>query len=109
AQGSATIQALGQPNAANAGPDLVGCYSGLPVQLSGTVTNATGGTWSGGAGTFTGSGLQQSYMPTANEVLANGVDLVLTTTGNSTCAAAQDTVHITFPTSFFGGGTGAVA
>lgn len=102
AQGSATIQALGQPNAANAGPDLVGCQAGLPVQLSGTVTNATGGTWSGGAGAFTGSGLQQSYMPTPAEVLANGVDLVLTTTGNSTCPAAQDTVHLIFPTSFFG-------
>jgi PKD repeat protein len=106
AQGSATIQALGQPNLANAGADLIGCYSSLPVQLSGSVTNATGGSWSGGNGTFSGTGLQQSYMPSSAEIMANGVDLVLTTTGNSTCPADQDTVHITLPTSFFGAATG---
>lgn len=106
AQGSATILALGQPNAAHAGSDLVACFTSLPVQLNGSVTNATGGTWSGGSGSFTGTGLQQSYMPSPAELLANGVDLLLTTTGNSTCDAAQDTVHVTFPTSFFGAAAG---
>ncbi|MBK9598066.1 MAG: gliding motility-associated C-terminal domain-containing protein [Flavobacteriales bacterium] len=102
AQSSATIQALGQPNLANAGADLIGCFSSLPVQINGAVTNATGGTWSGGNGTFSGAGLQQNYMPSPAEIMANGIDLVLTTTGNTTCPADQDTIHITLPTSFFG-------
>lgn len=109
AQGNATIQALGQPNVANAGADIVTCFGDLPIQLNGGVVNATGGNWSGGSGTFSGTGLQQSYMPTAAEILANGVDLILTTTGNTTCAADQDTVHITLPTSFFGSALGSTA
>src|SRR5690606_36320043 len=79
-----------------------GCFSSLPVQLSGIVTNATSGQWSGGNGQFTGTGLNVAYMPTAAEIMANGVNLVLTTTGNPTCPPASDTVHITLPTSFFG-------
>ncbi len=109
AQGNATIQALGQPNSANAGADIIGCYGDLPVQLTGSVINAIGGIWSGGNGTFTGSGLNRSYMPTASEILSNGVNLFLTTTGNNTCAADQDTVHITLPTSFFGSAVGSTA
>ncbi len=102
AQGTATITALGQPNAANAGADLIGCFSSLPVQLNGTVTNATSGQWGGGNGQFSGTGLNVTYMPTVAEIMANGVSLVLTTTGNPTCPPATDTVHITLPTSFFG-------
>lgn len=101
-QGTATIQALGQPNAANAGADLIACFGSWPIQLQGSVTNATDGLWSGGGGSFTGSGLQQSYTPTPDEVLANGVDLVLSTIGNTGCPPASDTVHITLPTGFFG-------
>lgn len=104
-QGTATITALGQPNMANAGADIINCFSSLPVQLNGSVTNATGGTWSGGTGSFSGSGLSVSYMPSAAEIMANGVDLVLTTTGNTSCPPAMDTVHITLPTSFFGATT----
>ena len=102
AQGSATIQAIGQPNVADAGADQVACYGTYPVALNGSVVNATGGAWSGGNGTFTGTGLQRGYTPTPAEILANGVDLVLTTVGNATCPPDADTVHITFPTSFFG-------
>lgn len=105
-QGTASIIASGQPNVADAGADLIGCFTSLPVQLNGSVTNATGGTWSGGAGTFSGSGLNVAYMPSAGEILANGIDLVLTTTGNTTCPPATDTVHITLPTSFFGSAAG---
>ncbi|MBS1582709.1 MAG: SprB repeat-containing protein, partial [Bacteroidetes bacterium] len=94
AQGSATINALGQPNQANAGADLIGCFGSLPVALSGAVTNATGGTWSGGTGSFTGAGLNVTYMPTMAEVNSGGVDLFLTTTGNTTCPADRDTVHV---------------
>ncbi|HRO39991.1 MAG TPA: PKD domain-containing protein [Flavobacteriales bacterium] len=101
-QGTATIDALGQPNAANAGVDLLACFSSLPVQLSGTVTNASGGTWSGGGGTFSNTGLQSTYMPTAAEISAQGLDLVLTTTGNTNCPPATDTVHLTLLNSFSG-------
>ncbi len=108
-QGSATIQALGQPNVAQAGADLIGCYGDLPIQLTGSVTNATGGTWSGGTGTFLSSGLMVQYQPSTAEILANGVDLVLTTSGNTNCASDQDMVHITLPTSFFGSALGSTA
>ncbi|HMN04636.1 MAG TPA: PKD domain-containing protein [Flavobacteriales bacterium] len=107
-QGTATITALGLPNAALAGSDIIACHGSLPVQLQGTVTNASGGTWGGGTGTFSGSGLNVSYMPSAADLIANGVNLVLTTTGNNTCPPATDTVHITLPTSFFGSVAGAV-
>jgi PKD repeat protein len=100
ATGTVTINALGIPNVANAGPDLIGCAGTFPVALNGTVTNATGGTWSGGAGTFTGSGLSPGYTPTAAELAAGSVVLTLTTTGNTTCPPAQDQVTITFPNSF---------
>lgn len=101
ATGSATVHAAAQPNIAHAGGDLIGCFSELPVQLNGSVTNATGGTWSGGNGSFSNAGLSPTYMPTTAEITANAVDLVLTTTGNNNCPAAADTVHITLPTGFF--------
>ncbi len=100
ATGTVTINALGIPNVADAGPDLIGCAGTFPVALNGAVTNATGGTWSGGVGTFTGSGLAPGYTPTAAELAAGSVVLTLTTTGNSTCPPAQDQVTITFPNSF---------
>jgi gliding motility-associated-like protein len=105
---SAMVISLGQPNGADAGADIIGCYSSLPVQLHGTVMNATGGAWSGGTGSFSGIGLDVSYLPSPAEIAANSVDLVLSTTGNITCASAQDSVHITLPTSFFGSSMGAM-
>ncbi|MBS1580942.1 MAG: SprB repeat-containing protein, partial [Bacteroidetes bacterium] len=98
---TATIGTQGLPNAAHAGADLIGCFGSLPVPLQGTVTNATGGLWSGGAGNFTGSGLNVTYMPTMAEVNSGGIDLYLTTTGNTSCPPARDTVHVTLPSSFF--------
>ncbi len=100
ANGQAIIAAQGQPNAANAGADLVGCQNSLPVVLNGSVTNATGGSWSGGSGTITGTGLAAQYTPSLAEVLAGGTSLVLSTTGNTTCATATDTVFITLSNSF---------
>lgn len=100
ASGQVTIGAQGQPNQANAGPDVIGCSNSLPVGLSGTVTNATGGTWSGGAGSFTGAGLDVLYMPTAEEIQAGGVELILTTTGNTVCASASDNVFVNLSNAF---------
>ncbi len=99
-EASATVIATGQPNIAQAGPDLVGCMNALPVQLNGNVVNATGGTWSGGSGVFLGTGLDPSYQPTVQEIIAGGVDLILTTTGNGSCPSGTDTVHIALSNAF---------
>jgi PKD repeat protein len=99
--GSATVMAGGQLNQAFAGADLLGCFNELPVELNGSVINATGGNWSGGSGTLSG-GMLGTYMPSSAELAAHGVDLVLTTSGNAACPPATDTLHITFPMSFLG-------
>lgn len=100
AVGSVTVEPDGLPNEADAGQDLVGCVNAFPVQLVGTVVNATGGIWSGGAGTFSGNGLTVGYTPTAEEVAQGGVTLTLTSTGNETCPPATDQVFIAIPNSF---------
>jgi hypothetical protein len=100
ATGSITINATGQPNAANAGPDLVGCLNSYPIAINGSIVNATGATWTGGQGAVVGSGAAIEYMPTTAEVLAGGVTLTLTTTGNSTCPPASDQVFVALSNSF---------
>lgn len=97
---SGTIAASGQPNIADAGPDLIGCMNAYPIAVQGAVTNASGGQWSGGSGSILGNGLNIQYMPTTAEVLAGGVDLTLTTTGNPTCPPVSDIVHIALSNSF---------
>lgn len=100
ATASATVNAAAQPNTANAGPDAIACADALPVAVAGSVVNATSGIWSGGNGSFTGSGLNVNYTPTAAEIANGGVDLTLTTTGNTNCPADADQVHITISNSF---------
>jgi len=100
AAGSATINAAAQPNQANAGPDLIGCVGSYPVALSGTVVNATGGSWSGGNGSFSGTWPNVSYNPSAADITSGTVTLTLTTTGNSNCPPASDQVVVALPNSF---------
>lgn len=100
ATSAGTIAATGQPNQANAGADLVACLNAYPIAVQGAVVNATGGQWSGGSGTILGSGLSIQYAPTPAEVIAGGVDLTLTTTGNPTCPPVSDMVHIALSNSF---------
>ncbi|HEY9005193.1 MAG TPA: gliding motility-associated C-terminal domain-containing protein, partial [Ohtaekwangia sp.] len=79
----------------NAGPDQTIC-AGNTVTLAGTVGgSATGGTWSGGTGTFAPNNttLNATYTPSAAEVTAGTVTLTLTTSGP--CAAVTDNVTIT--------------
>ncbi len=92
-----TVTAFSQPITANAGNDQLLCLDD-PVVLSGSITAATGGTWSGGNGTFAphNDSLNTTYLPTAQEIAGGGVTLFLTTTGNNGCPAAIDTVHIVF-------------
>lgn len=106
-QAQGTVVAAAQPNQANAGPDQVVCMNDLPVVLSGSVTNATGGSWSGGSGTIAGNGLNAQYSPTAAELATGQVTLVLTTTGNTGCPPDADTVLVTLGNSFLNAGIGA--
>jgi hypothetical protein len=83
----------------NAGTDKTVCadlVAGIP--LHGTVTTATGGSWtSPGGGIFNPSAnaLTASYQPTPAEKTAGTVTLTLTTTGNGTCNAYNDQIVIT--------------
>lgn len=82
---------------ANAGPDQTACASIGTILLNGTVTNATGGTWSTlGSGTFTPTitTLNATYKASPADTLAGTVKLVLTTTGNATCNAGTDTMVV---------------
>jgi gliding motility-associated-like protein len=81
----------------NAGPDAESCANNPKVTLAGTITVATGGTWSGGAGSFNPSAtsLNTVYTPTAAEITAGNVSLTLTSTGNGKCKAVSDPVKIT--------------
>jgi gliding motility-associated-like protein len=82
----------------NAGPNQSLCSNNPVIQLAGTVTNAGGGRWSGGAGTFfaNDSVLTATYTPTATEITNGFVILTLTSIRNGTCLAVQDTTRFSF-------------
>jgi len=82
----------------DAGLDTLLCVAAPSLTLNGLITNATGGIWSGGLGVFTISNTQlnATYNPTLAEVNAGQVELVLTSTGNGFCAAADDTITISY-------------
>jgi hypothetical protein len=81
----------------NAGIDQTVCASAPSVVLNGSVIVASGGTWSGGSGTFNpdNSTLNATYTPSASEISAGSATLILTTTGNGNCIAVTDTMKIT--------------
>ncbi|MDP3556442.1 MAG: PKD domain-containing protein [Bacteroidota bacterium] len=95
---TAVVNQYTLPITANAGPDFMICKGSPTVALSGTVTNATGGIWSGGTGTFSpvSNSVNTNYIPTAAELVNGSVQLYLTTTGNSGCPPKQDTVIVSF-------------
>lgn len=101
---TATVGSTAQPNSANAGPDQVVCMNDYPIAITGTVMNATGGTWSGGTGSIWGNGLSMLYTPSAAEIAAGSADITLTTTGNTGCPPATDNVHLTLSNSFLNAG-----
>ncbi|MBK8498964.1 MAG: IgGFc-binding protein, partial [Flavobacteriales bacterium] len=78
----------------NAGPNGTVCANNSVITLAGSVTGATGGTWSGGAGTYSPNNttLNATYTPTAAERAAGSVTLILTSTGNGTCNAVSSNV-----------------
>jgi gliding motility-associated-like protein len=74
------------------------CANNANAQLAGSVSGATGGTWSGGAGTYApaANSLGAVYTPTAAELNAGNIWLYLTSTGNGGCNAARDSVQLFF-------------
>jgi hypothetical protein len=66
--------------------------------LNGGFTVATGGVWSGGAGTFSPSNtnMNATYTPTAAEIANGNVTLTLTTTGNGLCNQVSDNITLNF-------------
>lgn len=81
---------------ANAGGDQVVCGNSATVNLSGTVTKANGGQWSGGEGYFTPNqfALNAQYVPSANELQNSPILLILSSRGNDTCGVASDSILI---------------
>jgi len=82
----------------DAGIDQTKCANNAVTTLAGTVGGATGGIWSGGAGTFTPNNttLNATYTPTPAEIALGTLTLTLTTTGNGLCSAEADQMIITF-------------
>ena len=89
---------FGPSPTADAGTDQRLCANNAEAELSGAVTIATGGTWSGGAGNFSPSAnsLNAFYTPTPTEIANGTVTLTLTTTGNGDCLPVTDNVTLTF-------------
>lgn len=88
------------PPTVNAGPDQTLCPSNPVAILNGTVTSATGGIWTGGAGTYNPDNISLTvgYTPTPAEIAAGSVTLTLTSTGaGGGCTNASDQVTLHFP------------
>src|SRR5690606_37242726 len=75
----------------NAGTDASVCANAPAMNLNGSISGATGGIWSGGAGSFSPNNttLNAVYTPTAAERAAGSVTLTLTSAGNGTCNAVS--------------------
>lgn len=87
------------PPVVDAGLDQVLCADGPNASLSGSIQNATGGIWSGGAGTYTPSNtnLNMTYAPTQGEIAFGSVTLTLTSTGaGGGCTDDFDDITIFF-------------
>ena len=83
----------------NAGVDLFSCKNNPISVLSGVVSGpTTTGIWSGGTGTFTPSNsvLNATYTPSASELTAGTVTLVLSSTTNGNCNQVTDNLVINF-------------
>jgi len=77
---------------ASAGVDQTICSTSSSVNIYGTISNATGGTWtSSGNGAFgVSTNMNTSYSPTSTDKNAGYVYLTLATTGTGPCTAVSD-------------------
>lgn len=69
-----------------------------PITLTGTVSNALGGTWTGGnGGAFGVPGVNTTYTPSAADLAANTITLTLSSSGPlAGCANAAKTLTVGF-------------
>jgi len=94
-----TVTAFSVAIAANAGADQTICSQNPLATINATVVGASGGVWSGGAGTFSPNNTtlaNVTYSPTAAELSAGQATLILTTTGNGTCPPDADTIKLNY-------------
>ena len=98
----------------NAGSDVIVCANNDTINLTGVVNNATGGIWTtSGSGNFiiggaTSTNLLDDYDPSGADVIAQDIELILTSTGNGFCSSEKDTMKIHIdpaPTVFAGNDT----
>jgi gliding motility-associated-like protein len=84
--------------ASNGGSDIFVCKDTAYIPVCGTVTVASGGTWtSTGTGTFSpATSLCTTYYPSTADTAAGTITFYLTSTGNGNCIASSDTVLVTF-------------
>jgi hypothetical protein len=101
--GCGTVSATGTiivtpPVIVNAGLPQIVCANTPTVSLSGSVTNALGGIWSGGTGSFSpnNTSLNVLYNPTISDIISGSVNLTLTSTGNGFCLPESSNVLISF-------------
>ena len=89
-----------QPPVAFAGVDTVGCSNNGVVGMNGSVNNGTTtGLWiviGTGIMAPNDSDLTAVYTPSANDILADSVQIILISTNNGICAAVRDTMQIVF-------------
>ena len=83
----------------NAGPDIAACIGAGPIQLNGSVSNTTGGTWiSSGSGTFSPNAttLNATYTPSVNDENSGQVNLTLIGDASTVCQSNSDVFVIKF-------------
>lgn len=94
------LVSINQKHIVSAGDPIFIC-EGTTIKLNGIVSGgATGGTWTGGAGTYTKSNtdLKASYKPTAADIKAGKVTFKLTSDTNGVCPVAKaEVTHIIHP------------
>lgn len=82
----------------SAGNDIEVCGDAVSVPISGTVSRASGGTWSStGVGIFTPNyaSLTTNYQLTSSDTSTGFVSLILTSTGSGVCPNVSDSLLVT--------------
>ncbi len=73
------------------------CSRAKTVSVTGSLTNATTGKWTGGNGTFTAAGdINTTYTISTADITAGTINLIYTSTGTRLCAQEDDTINFTF-------------
>ncbi|MEX1002797.1 MAG: PKD domain-containing protein [Crocinitomicaceae bacterium] len=82
----------------NAGIDTAVCVSNPSYQLNGSISNGSGGVWTGNGGVFspTATAMNATYFPSLAELNAGSTNLVLTSNNTGYCASVTDTITIQY-------------